>query len=333
MSIVGNAAIHLAGGAGETTSQLNDKGIPYLTMSDGPAGLRLAKEYFVDEKGAHAINQSSIPASMLDNMSKPMRFLIGLLGLNGAKAPRNAEIKNQYATMIPIGTAIAQSWNDELIEQYGDFIGDEMERFNVNFWLAPALNIHRSILCGRNFEYYSEDPLISGKTAAAVTRGVQKHPGCTVTVKHYAVNNQETNRYANNSCVSERAMREIYLKGFGICVRESTPCAFMTSFNLLNGIHTSEHKGLMNGILRYEFSFDGVVMTDWLIPGMVKKDSKYRAADPGEIVMAGGDLIMPGSHADYETVLNKIKESTENHYQAEINATRLLHLVKRLKDI
>ena len=331
MSVVGNAATHIAGGAGETTSLLSDRGIGFLTMSDGPAGLRLAKEYFEDAKGAHGINQSMIPASMLENMSGPLRFLINLLGLNGAKAPRGAEIKYQYATMIPVGTAVAQSWNDDLAEQYGDLVADEMERFGVNLWLAPALNIHRSILCGRNFEYYSEDPLISGKLAAAVTRGVQKHPGCSVTIKHYAANNQETNRYASNSCVSERAMREIYLKGFGICVRESSPRAFMTSYNLLNGTHTSEHRGLLEDILRSEFRFTGVVMTDWLIAGTVKKGSKYRAADPGEIAMAGGDLVMPGARADYESVLAKIKQSTENRLQAEQNAARLLNLIRTLK--
>ncbi len=332
-SIIGNAAVHIAGGAGETTSILKNKGVTYLTMSDGPAGLRLAKEYFEDEKGAHGINQSMIPASMLDNMSKPMKFLINLLGLNGAKAPRKAEIKYQYATMIPIGTAVAQSWNDALAEQYGDIVADEMERFKVNLWLAPAMNIHRSILCGRNFEYYSEDPLISGKMAAAVTRGVQKHPGCSVTIKHYAANNQETNRYANNSCVSERAMREIYLRGFGICVREGSPHTFMTSYNLLNGTHTSEHRGLIEDILRSEFQFDGVVMTDWLIAGTVRKDAKYRAADPGRIAMAGGDLVMPGSAADYRSVLAKIKESGENRKQAERNASRLLGLIRTLKNI
>ncbi|MBQ6450881.1 MAG: glycoside hydrolase family 3 C-terminal domain-containing protein [Solobacterium sp.] len=331
MSIIGNAAIHIAGGAGETANALHEKGITYLTMSDGPAGLRLAKEYFEDEKGSHAINQTMIPASMLDNMSKPMRFLIGVLGLNGARAPRHAEVKYQYATMIPVATAVAQSWNDSLAEQYGDIVADEMERFGVNLWLAPAMNIHRSALCGRNFEYYSEDPLISGKMAAAITRGVQKHPGCSVTIKHYAANNQENNRYANNSCVSERALREIYLRGFGICVREGSPHTFMTSYNLLNGIHTSEHRGLIEDVLRSEYRFDGVVMTDWLIAGTVKKGSKYRAADAGEIAMAGGDLVMPGSRADYDKVLAKIRESKENRLQAEQNAERLIRLVRTLK--
>ncbi len=331
-SIIGNAAIHVAGAAGETTSLLENKGIGYLTMSDGPAGLRLAKEYFVDEKGAHGINQSMIPSSMLESMPRILKWLISLLGLNGSKAPKDAEVKYQYATMIPIGTAIAQCFNDELAERYGDLVADEMERFGVNLWLAPAINIHRSILCGRNFEYYSEDPLVSGKMAAAISRGVQKHPGCSVTIKHYAANNQETNRYANSSAVSERAMREIYLKGFGICVREGRPHAFMTSYNLLNGLHTSEHQGLVEDILRREYGFDGIVMTDWLIAGTVRKNAKYQAADAGKIALAGGDLVMPGSSADYRSVLAKIKESPENRKQVERNGSRVLKLIRLLKE-
>ena len=156
------------------------------------------------------------------------------------KLPKGAVEKHRYATAIPIGTAIAQSFSLSLAESCGDIVGDEMERFGIHLWLAPALNIHRSILCGRNFEYFSEDPLVSGLTAAAITRGVQKHPGRGVTIKHFAANNQETNRYNNNSNVSQRALREIYLRGFGLCIRESQPRAVMTSYNLINGTHTSE---------------------------------------------------------------------------------------------
>lgn len=331
MSVVGNASTHLAGAAGETTSMLEDKGIGFLTMSDGPAGLRLATEYYEDDEGAHAIGQSMIPASMIENLPGGVKFAAKLIGQGRSKAPRGARIKNQYASMIPISTAIAQSWNDELAESYADTVGDEMERFGVNLWLAPALNIHRSILCGRNFEYLSEDPLISGKMAAALTRGIQKHPGCSATVKHFAANNQEYCRYTNSSEVSERAMREIYLKGFGICIREASPHALMTSYNLLNGKHTSEHRGLIEGILRSEFGFGGLVMTDWLIAGTAKKKAKYRAADAGEIAMAGGGLVMPGSRSDYDKVLAKIKRSSVNRRRVELGATRLLALIRALK--
>ena len=173
-----------------------------------------------------------------------------------------------------------------------------MERFGVHLWLASALNIHRDIRCGRNFEYFSEDPLISGKFASAITRGIQKHPGCSTTVKHFAANNQETNRYNSNSQVSERAMREIYLRGFEIAVKESQPHALMTSYNLLNGVHTSERRDLLEDILRAEFGFEGIVMTDWIVAVMSGKGNKYPAPNAAKIAAAGNDLIMPGGMGD-----------------------------------
>ena len=228
--------------------------------------------------------------------------------------------------MIPIGTAIAQSFNTELAENFGDLVGAEMEMMGVNLWLAPALNIHRSILCGRNFEYYSEDPFVSGMVAAAITRGVQKHKGCFVTIKHYAANNAETNRYCNNSQVSERAMREIYLRGFGLCVREAGPKAVMTSYNLLNGTHTAEHRGLIEDILRCQFEFDGIVMTDWVIDVMTSAGSKYRNSLSHEVAKAGGDLFMPGGKKDYENVLNALKDGSLSRKQVEINASRVVRM-------
>lgn len=156
-------------------------------------------------------------------------------------------------------------FGERLAEEFGKIVGEEMERFGVHLWLAPALNIHRSIRCGRNFEYFSEDPFVSGIFAGAVTRGVQSFPHTGTTIKHYAFNNQERNRTRNNSQVSECAAREIYLKGFGICVRYSQPKAVMTSYNLANGKHTSEHSGLIEDILHAEFGYKGIVMTDWVI--------------------------------------------------------------------
>lgn len=328
-AVIGNAATQVAGAAGESTSLLRDKGLKALIMADGPAGLRLAKEYYVDENGAHDANATAIPASMLE-------FLEGLPGIDlaamaaGGQIPENIELKEQYATALPIGTAIAQSFNCDLAKSYGDIVGAEMERFGVHLWLAPALNIHRSIQCGRNFEYYSEDPLVSGMMAAAITEGVQAHPGCGTTIKHYAANNQETNRFANNSHVSERAMREIYLKGFGICVKRSCPKAVMTSYNLLNGTHTSEHRGLVEEILRNEFGFDGIVMTDWIIQLVVPTDAKYPMASSYATAAAGGDLFMPGSQRDYQVLLNALKEERIDRKQIEINATRVYQMAEEL---
>ena len=229
--------------------------------------------------------------------------------MGGNKGPKaGTEVKTQYCTAIPIGTAIAQSFNTDLAEKYGDIVGYEMEMFGVHLWLAPALNIHRSIRCGRNFEYYSEDPLVSGLMAAGITNGVQKHPGCGTTIKHYAANNKELNRYANNSHVSERAMREIYTKGFGICVKKSQPHAVMTSYNLLNGVHTAENRGLIEDILRCEYGYEGIVMTDWVVPMTADKRSANRNSLARFVAAAGGDLFMPGGKSDYEDSKKGIQE-------------------------
>jgi len=332
-AVIGNAATHIAGGAGETCSQFESRGISYLTMADGPAGLRLAREYYRDNDKCLAIGASMLPESMYDFLSTPAKFIMKLLGLNGSKAPKNAKIEYQYATAIPIGTAIAQSWNTTLAEAYGNLVGKEMQLFGVNLWLAPALNIHRSILCGRNFEYYSEDPLISGLMATAITTGVQKHPGCGTTIKHYAANNQELNRYNSNSNVSERAMREIYLKGFGLCVVRSQPNAIMTSYNLLNGVHTSEHRGLIEGILRAEYGYNGISMTDWNIEAMSGKNQLHRSTVAGEVAKAGNDLFMPGCKKDQEHILSMLSNGSLTREQLEINATRTYRMIKKLKSI
>ena len=328
-SIIGSASTHVAGAAGETASVLKEKGFAPLIMADGPAGLRLSPRFYRDEKGVHAVGGSGMPESIAELMPAPIRWLSGLLG--GKSAPKGAKIEEQYCTAIPVGTAIAQSWNLDFARSCGDIVGDEMERFGVHLWLAPALNIHRSILCGRNYEYFSEDPLISGKMAAAMTNGVQAHPGCGTTVKHYAANNQEYNRYGNNSLVSERAMREIYLRGFEICVRESQPCALMTSYNLLNGEHAAQRRDLIHDILRCEFGFQGIVMTDWWASGaMISKQDIHPAVQPHAVAAAGGDLFMPGSKKDYEAILKALRSGTLSRRQLEINATRILCMTKKL---
>ena len=328
MSVIGNAAFAVAGAAGETTTRFKDKGIKSMVMADGPAGLRLSKEYYEDETGVHGVGTAL--GSIMDFMDDEMIAAMKEAAKN-AGPKEGVEIKEQYATAIPIGTAIAQSFNYELAKQYGDIVGKEMERFHVQLWLAPALNIHRSILCGRNFEYYSEDPLVSGMFAAAITEGVQQHKGCGTTIKHYAANNAETNRYNSNSKVSERAMREIYLKGFGICVRKAQPKAVMTSYNLLNGQHTSEHRGLIEDILRREYGFEGIVMTDWVVDMLsTSAENKYRGALAPEVVKAGGDLFMPGCKADFDRVLAALKDGSIDRKQIRQNATRVYRMAEEL---
>ena len=324
LAVIGNASTLVAGAAGEITSHLRSVGFEPVVMADGPAGLRLAREFYRDDKGAHSLGAGSIPTGILDVLSAPVRAVAMAL-LGGKKPPRGAEVLHQYCTALPIGTAIAQSWNLDYARTCGDIVGAEMERFGVHLWLAPALNIHRSVLCGRNFEYFSEDPLVSGRMAAALVNGVQAHPGRGATIKHFAANNQETNRYFNNSCVSERALREIYLRGFEICIRESRPAAVMTSYNLVNGTHTSESRGLTEDYLRAECGFDGVVMTDWVLP-LKNRGERWPIARADRVAAAGGDLFMPGSKSDFDDILAALASGDLDRHQLEVNATRVLRL-------
>ena len=324
--MIGSAGTAVAGAAGETA---HVRGLPLLIMADGPAGLRLSREYWEDEKGIHLIG-SSMPETILELLSPIERRVMAMM--TREKKP-SGPIKEQYCTAIPIGTAIAQSWNISLAEQLGDLVGDEMERFGIHLWLAPALNIHRDIRCGRNFEYFSEDPFVSGKFAAAITRGVQSHPGCGTTIKHFAVNNQEYNRTGSSSQVSKRAMREIYLRGFEICVKESQPHALMTSYNLLNGTHTSERRDLIMDILRAEWGYQGIVMTDWVVAGMKQvQHPKYRNALSDRVAAAGGDLFMPGCKGDVKNIMKALKKGTLNRRQLKENSTRVYRMAKKLTE-
>ena len=328
LSMIGEASSSVAGAAGETVGSI--PGIPGLVMADGPAGLRLSRQYTVDEKGVHPVGQT-LPESITAFLDGPAALVMKLMS---SGKPKGGVIREQNCTAIPIGTALAQSWNLALAESCGDLVGDEMERFGVHLWLAPALNIQRDIRCGRNFEYYSEDPLVSGKMAAAVTRGVQKHPGRAVTIKHFAANNQERNRTGNSSQVSNRALREIYLRGFGLCVREACPLAVMTSYNLINGRHSSERRGLIEDVLRCEFGFDGVVMTDWIVGMMAGKKDKYPWPNAARIAAAGNDLTMPGGKGDVNAILKGLQQRSArkrlSRKQLQINVTRIYRLAKYL---
>ena len=327
------SATALVPGAAGTTRSIERLGIPSTVLADGPAGLRLSQKFYRDEKGAHAVGQDNLLGSLLEFLPAPLLWIMNHLGKKD-KTPKNATIEYQYATAIPIGTALAQSWNLDFAKACGDIVGDEMERFGVHLWLAPALNIHRSIRCGRNFEYFSEDPFVSGKMAAALTLGVQAHPGCGTTIKHYCANNQETNRYGNNSQASERAMREIYLKGFGICVKDSQPKAVMTSYNLLNGTHTAERRDLSEDILRCEFGYKGIIMTDWVVGNgvMNSKDDIHPAVKPQLVAAAGGDLFMPGCKADWKNMMAGLKDGSVTREQLQINASRVYRMAKELTE-
>ena len=328
VSVIGQASKQVSGAAGESTNQMEHLGFPAMVMADGPAGLRLSPQFYRDAKGVHAVGQGGLPESFAELLPPIVSW--GMKLLSKKKLPKGVKVEDQYATAIPIGTALAQSWNLELAKACGDIVGAEMERFGVHLWLAPALNIHRSIRCGRNFEYFSEDPLVSGKVAAAITLGVQAHPGCGTTIKHYCANNQEFNRYGNNSQVSERALREIYLKGFGICVKESQPKAVMTSYNLLNGTHTAERRDLAEDMLRCEYGYKGIIMTDWVIGMMSSKTDKHPKVQAKLEAAAGGDLFMPGCKGDHKSIMEGLKDGSVTREQLQINATRVYRMAKEL---
>lgn len=302
-SVVGNASYTVPGAAGDTTGILQEtRGIANMILADGPAGLRLTPHFRTTKEG------ELLPGgSMLGDSVEPFDPNV-----------REEDVDDyyQYCTAIPIGWALAQSWNGLLLEDAGDMVGEEMEEFHVDLWLAPALNIHRNPLCGRNFEYYSEDPLVSGKAAAAITRGVQKHPGKGTTIKHFAANNQEDNRCFTNAHIHERALREIYLKGFEIAVKESQPLSIMTSYNLINGIHAANSRDLLSSAARDEWGFEGVVMTDWFTSQDVAAITggsavKYPISASTGCIYAGNDLQMPGCKKNVTDIITAVKEGTE----------------------
>ncbi len=277
----GKMKFHLPGAVGKTTSRLWDKGLANVMLCDGPAGLRIQKLSAVDKGGN--LKSSSVAMTTFDvfpNFVK--KIMVGDL-------EKNTPLY-QYATAFPVQNALAQTWNVPLLETVGRAIYREMEEFGCTYWLAPALNIHRNPLCGRNFEYFSEDPRLTGILAAAITRGVQQEDGFYVTIKHFACNNQEDNRTKVSSNVSQRALREIYLRGFEIAVKEGGAKSVMTSYNRLNGIYTPNSYDLCTKVLRCEWGFDGVVMTDWF------STNAGQGSNPG-CIRAGNDLIMPGGRS------------------------------------
>ncbi|HEY9574003.1 MAG TPA: glycoside hydrolase family 3 C-terminal domain-containing protein [Lachnospiraceae bacterium] len=288
-SNLGAAGISVPGSAGETSEIARQNGLASMVLADGPAGLRLMKYYDVQDGKI---------------VSKPFMFSLE----NGLFCPEYKEQVGeryyQYCTAIPVGVNLAQTWNLPLVEELGVMIAKEMEEFRVSLWLAPGMNINRNPLCGRNFEYYSEDPLLSGKIASAMTKGVQSLPGHGTTIKHFACNNVEDDRMQSNSVVSERALREIYLKGFEIAVKESQPMSIMTSYNLINGIHSANHKGLCTDIARSEWGYRGMIMTDWTTT------EQGEDCTASGCMRAGNDVVMPGTLADRENIKKELEDGS-----------------------
>ena len=273
-----NNRFDLPGSVGNTTSKFWDKGLANVALCDGPAGLRINRHSTVSKKGK--IRPVEFPLAVYSYIPKFIRkFLLG--------DPQKEKSLYQYATAFPVTNALAQSWNVSLMEKVGRAIAEEMREFGCTYWLAPAVNIHRNPLCGRNFEYFSEDPRLTGLLAAAMTRGIQAQPGYYATVKHFACNNQEDNRTHVSSNVNQRALREIYLRAFEPVVREGKVKSVMTSYNKLNGIYTPNSRDLCTVVLRQEWGFEGVVMTDWY-------STNPRQGHNALAIAAGNDLIMPG---------------------------------------
>lgn len=281
------------GAAGRTTSNLLKKGIPNICLSDGPAGISIVNKIAYTKNGG---------TRYIDELPKDWQWgRVKKYGKIFLVDPNKKNITPVYAfpTAFPCETLIAQTFNKELAYKVGNAIGQEMKQYGISYWLAPGLNIHRNPLCGRNFEYYSEDVTLSSLICSNVVKGVQDNGGVGATIKHFACNNEENYRTEVSENVNERALRELYLKVFERVINLSNPKALMTSYNKVNGTYVVNSKDLLINYLRNEVNFNGLIMSDW---------NSTDQCSHVEALIAGNNLIMPGNKHVRKDILKALKE-------------------------
>ena len=255
--------------------------------------------------GTQAIARLGIPATVLADGPAGLRI----------SPTRQGDSQTYYCTGFPVGTVLACTWNTELVEQLTTAMGQEVHEYGVDVLLAPGMNLHRNPLCGRNFEYFSEDPLLSGKISAAYVKGIQKND-VGVSVKHFAGNDQVINRNENDARINPRALRELYLKNFEITIREAKPWTIMSSYNKINGSYTQQSHDLLTGFLRDEWGYQGIVMTDW-----------GNKAGTVNAVHAGNDLMEPGAESESQRIVEAVNNGSLDIADLDRNVRRMLEYI------